>query len=767
MTDAYSMRFNKTAVFVFPLFLLALVGTGFTWLYLGYKQVNGVIRDATSGKPISAATLQVGSTQIISNERGQFQAYLTGSNNNIPLEARAPGYLPLSITFDLPWYLNSGHLNLNLAPSGFPLQIVDNWTDDPLPNLIVRVGDRAYRTNQDGVANLDTSSLIPPFFITLDQPGYLPKQMKLTRIPDNSTELPLKIDLEPHTLAGVVVAGDTQEPMSDVTIKVGGNLLQTDAEGRFLLFRLRLGDRVSILPDSDFLPTDFRFAGQSTITVPLSAKQLVVQAIDSLSGLPVADVQVKAQGQIKLTNAQGQVALQDVSNQGMLQVSHMTYLSQTVPYQIDQALTILLKPNMIKGVVRDRVTGQPLTHTRVMLNRRPLALDMNGSYQLQDMDRTVTLTLNQAGYKGAQLSLDPRANDFKIRVENLEVRPCQDNFDELPIPCFDLHLQPFEAKAIYVPFTFLSDPNAIYAIFDLVERTELNAIVLDVKSDRGLLAWDSQVEQVDLLGIDGNREGWMRLKTFLTEAKARDIYTVARMVIFKDTPFAFGNADLAITYANGIVWLDGEGAAWANPFREEVWAYNIALAKEVAELGFDEINLDYLRFPSDGNLQTIAFIEESNVETRTTAIRTFVRRMREAVAPYGTFLSADVFGLTVWVKPEDDMNIGQRVIDIAPYVDYLAPMIYPSTFIPGNLGLANPSAQPYEVIFRSQNAAMERMSPTTKVRPWLQAYWYSSQEMLQQKQAANDANSAGWVWWNAAGIYDENIFKVDEDNHQE
>jgi hypothetical protein len=115
--------------------------------------------------------------------------------------------------------------------------------------------------------------------------------------------------------------------------------------------------------------------------------------------------------------------------------------------------------------------------------------------------------------------------------------------------------------------------------------------------------------------------------------------------------------------------------------------------------------------------------------------------------------------MTVWTDPEYDLNIGQRVIDIAPYVDYLSPMIYPSTFIAGNLGYDNPSDYPYDIIYRSQNAAEARIPPTARVRPWLQAYWYDAYEMLEQKRGAADAGSAGWYWWNAGGSYDENVFE--------
>jgi hypothetical protein len=295
---------------------------------------------------------------------------------------------------------------------------------------------------------------------------------------------------------------------------------------------------------------------------------------------------------------------------------------------------------------------------------------------------------------------------------------------------------------------------------DFIQATELNAIVVDVKGDFGFIGWDSQVGLVDTVGADAWRtDTWMPLDELITEAKKRNIYTIARFVVFKDDPLAHGKPELAAVRGDGTVWIDGEELGWANPFREEVWNYNIALAEEVAAFGFDELNFDYIRFPSDGNVGAIVYEEENTLETRTAAVRGFMQRLTDALRPYGIFVSADVFGLTVWVKPENDMNIGQRVIDVAPYVDYLAPMVYPSTFGAGNLGYDNPSAEPYGVVYRSQHQAEERVPPYVKVRPWLQGYWYSLDEMRKLKQAAIDAKSTGWSWWNAGGKYDSNLFE--------
>ena len=751
------MRLSYLLILISILCLFAFLSTAFTWDYLGQKTVVGVVVDAASGNPVSAATIQVGEFSTESDAEGHFLASLSQAKN-VYLEAQAPGYLPLAFTFDLPWYLRTGRLNVPLTPLGISFKVIDSWTNRPLANLEVAVADMVYHTNASG--EFQVSNLPPtwPILVSINQPGYLSHQIKLARLPDNSAELPIILNLEPHTLTGFVVAQDTQEPLAGAVVSTAGKTTVTDGDGRFFLFRLQSDQAISVLADKAFMAADFIFAGQSTLTIELPPRQLAITVVEAITGQPISNTLVEGGGQIVRTNTQGQANLLRLPTEGTLQISHSGYLGQKTAYHIDLPMTIALVPNTMSGVVRDAYTSQPLTATQVLLNGIPLNLDINGRYSLTELAQNQTLQFKSSGYQSAVLRFRVE-DDFTVAAEKLAVAPClADHVEPL---CLDILLQPFTAKAVYIPFNLLADEESIRAIFDLIDRTELNAVILDVKGDRGYLAWDSQVLQADELEIDGQRAGWLGLDSFLAQAKARNIYTIARMVIFKDNPLAFGYPDLAITDAAGTIWLDGEGLAWANPFRQEVWDYNIALAEEIATLGFDEINLDYIRFPSDGNLGAITFAEENTLETRTTAIRTFISRVDQALIPYGTFLSADLFGLTVWVDPADDMNIGQRVIDIAPYVDYLSPMIYPSTFAPGNLGLADPSASPYEVIFHSQQVAISRVPATTKVRPWLQGYWYSVEEMLLQKQAANDANAAGWAWWNAGGVYQEAVFELD------
>ena len=723
---------------------------------LAEKQLQGTVRDSVSGKAISLAVLNIGNYQVKTDTYGQFSLSMP-QQASIPLNARASGYIPASFSFDVPWYLKIGRIDVQMIPIGFSMQVVDAYSAEPLPNITVSLGDGSYVTDEKGEILLSNFNPRLPIPIIAEQAEYQPWRKQLTRLPQNSSELPLIIRLEPRVLSGKVIAADNEEPLSNATVTTPKGIFKTDAAGNFQIPYLASGDDLSVNYDDRFASKTVTYSNEETMTIDLEPRKLSVSVVDGVSSAPLPEVSVTLNGETHQTDEGGSAKFLRNPQSGTLLVGHAQYATRKVNYADQEELSVKLRPNSLQGVVRDAATHEPLANAQLFINNQPVSLSAEGEYLLPDLSQPLTINLKAMDYNNGEIETQPSELGIDVSVQNLQTEVCRPDQSSAAL-CMDILMHQFNARAIYIPFALLSVPDTIEDLFDLISRTELNAVIIDVKSDRGSLAWDSQTDIANALGNDGNRDGWMTLDTFIAEAKSRNIYTIARLVTFKDNPLAFGYPYLAVTHADGSIWIDGEGLAWANPFREEVWNYNIALAKEIAEIGFDEINMDYLRFPSDGNLSAIVYAEENTADTRTTAIRTFVSRMRNELKPYGVYLSADVFGLTVWVDPDSDMNIGQRVKDIAPYVDYLSPMIYPSTFIPGNLGYSDPSAYPYQVIYRSQLAAMERVAAPTKVRPWLQAYWYSSYEMLLQKQAANDANSAGWLWWNAGGVYDESVF---------
>jgi len=541
--------------------------------------------------------------------------------------------------------------------------------------------------------------------------------------------------------------------VAGATVSSAEQTVQTDEDGGYTLRRVKAGALISVQARG-YYQREVPFAGEERLDISLRPTQVLVAVSDLFTGQPLAGVRLTAADRSVQTDAGGQATFVRVGLGETFQTQAQDYAPAEVTYQGQDRLQIALHPTALRGTVRDINTGQPVTGALIYLGETIAAAGSDGAYELKNLPLEPILTVKASGYRKEKLTLGPApASDPPPSLI-----PCS------PSPCLDIALTPFEARGLYIPFVLLGKPEKITELIDLVDRTELNAIVVDVKSDRGFLAYRSQVPLAIEMGVGGERKGWLSLKELLKLCQDKDIYTIARIVVFKDNPLAHFKPECAARRADGTIWLDREGLGWTLPYLQEVQDYNIAIAREVAAMGFDELQFDYIRFPSDGDITTIVYDEKQTLETRTATIRTFMERLTAGLKPFGVFTSADVFGLTVWVSPYSDMGIGQRVQDIAPYVDYLCPMLYPATFEPGNLGYANPLLYPYDVIYRSQLEAVKRVPITTKVRPWLQHYSrpdvaYGPEQYQAQRQAAEDADSCGWTFWNAGGIYDTEFFE--------
>jgi hypothetical protein len=321
----------------------------------------------------------------------------------------------------------------------------------------------------------------------------------------------------------------------------------------------------------------------------------------------------------------------------------------------------------------------------------------------------------------------------------------------------------FKAKAIYLDPRITQGPAAVGAMLDMIERTELNALVVDVK-EHGVY-YETEVE------FFRNTNALVPLydpAELLGELRRRGIYSIARLVCFKDTPTATARPDLAVRnrYTGGP-WRDHAGHAWVNALLAEPWAANAALAAEAAELGFDEIQYDYVRFPTDGNLAATDFGQVLTEQVRTDAILDFMGLTKEQLAPYATKLSADIFGFTLVV--DDDLGIGQNAELIGKVVDYVCPMVYPSHWPTGSLAVGGvPNDFPYQTIELSMEFAKAKMPDDAKrIRPWLQGFtWpgmraYGPQEVRAQIDAAEAAGVGGWMIWDMGNRYFEEAFTQD------
>jgi hypothetical protein len=253
---------------------------------------------------------------------------------------------------------------------------------------------------------------------------------------------------------------------------------------------------------------------------------------------------------------------------------------------------------------------------------------------------------------------------------------------------------------------------------------------------------------------------WGGFDATLQQLKARGVYTIARIVVFKDDVLArYRPAWALMDSRTGRPWVDQEGLAWIDPFQEEAWRYTLQLAREAAAKGFDEIQFDYLRFPSDGSIGAIRYSAPSTQATRTRAVGRFLTAARQEIGAHAR-LAIDVFGYTAF--NENDTNVGQRIEDLARLVDVICPMAYPSAYHAGIPGYRNPVAHPYEVVIETVRRARARSRDARAViRPWIQDFRdyafdrrpFGPMEVRAQIKAATDGGASGWMLWNPRNRY--------------
>ncbi len=324
----------------------------------------------------------------------------------------------------------------------------------------------------------------------------------------------------------------------------------------------------------------------------------------------------------------------------------------------------------------------------------------------------------------------------------------------------EIVLKPQAIKAAYLTYFGIGDRRIRGRVLDLLARTELNAVVIDVKGDRGWIVYPTKVELARSAGAQG--PGTLRqFDSLMAEFKARDVYTIARIVTFKDNILARHRPEWAVIDSQtGKVWIDRENLAWVDPFREEVWDYNIAIAHEAIERGFDEVQFDYVRFPTDGRLSHARYSKPVNKASRLPAIAGFLERARRELGIHGAYVSADVFGYIAF--NENDTDIGQRVEELAPHLDYISPMVYPSGYHVGIPGFRNPVQNSYQVVRESVRLIRKRAAHThVRVRPWLQDFRdyafdrriFGVTEIRDQIRGADEGGATGWMLWNPRNDY--------------
>jgi hypothetical protein len=385
----------------------------------------------------------------------------------------------------------------------------------------------------------------------------------------------------------------------------------------------------------------------------------------------------------------------------------------------------------IRGLVVDASTRKPIEFAHVSYNRQVASSDAAGAFAFDAVPPNLPLSVVAGGYWRYNAAWKP---------------------DQAQIA-----LAPLEIRGLYMPFTGLNDPAMLTSVDRYTQHTEINAVVLEIKTDDGEVA--AQMATPAAASAGAAVQGY-DVRSFIQKMHERNIYVIGRFVVFRDPTLAAAHPEYALLrLSNGQPYADEQGERWIDAFRQEVWQYELDIAEQAAQTGIDEIQFDYVRFP--GTDQPLQFAEHMTPENRIAAISGFLKRAETRLRPYGIAIGADTFGLTTIAT--DDQGIGQDITSLGPFIDYYSPMVYPSTWAVGSLGIDYPPAQPYNVVFASVQSAVKRLAgiPTVRVRPWLQAFDdyqrrqldYTPDRINTQKDAAEKAGATGWMLWDPGGRY--------------
>lgn len=376
------------------------------------------------------------------------------------------------------------------------------------------------------------------------------------------------------------------------------------------------------------------------------------------------------------------------------------------------------------GIVLDKKTGKPIASAIVISENKEYRTDENGTFQI------------------------PQTNLVGIRAVGYERKFYKSSGK--------MYLERLIPKALYLSSFGATHGKIMGNAKHLICTTDVNALVIDIKMDRGQIAFKTANPIANKIGAQ-EVILFKDLPKFVADLKKEGIYTIARIVSFKDTPYITAYPQFGVKKTDGTLFKDKEGLYWVDASRKESWKYIIDIAEESAKAGFDEIQFDYVRFP---DRKGIKFSVENNQANRVQAISGFLESARTRLIPYNVFISADIFGYVSW--HDADIEIGQRVDALAPFVDYLSPMLYPSGFNAGIPGYSNPVAANYEIVKHSLDKALEKSGGSPLAyRPWLQAFRdyafdrriYGDKEIRDQIRASDDFGSCGWILWNPRNVY--------------
>jgi len=362
------------------------------------------------------------------------------------------------------------------------------------------------------------------------------------------------------------------------------------------------------------------------------------------------------------------------------------------------------------------------------------------------------------------------SKDFIYKIDFLANALYALNLGELPKK---LENPPAIIKSVYATGWSAGSKNYRNYLNELFKTTQINAVVIDIKDASGVVSYRTGAEMAKKY-----KAYWpeiSNINSLVREFHNQGIYVIGRIVVFEDVALAKSRPDLAVydksktkDKSQPVLWGNRNGLSWVDPASQEVWDYNISIAKDAASHGFDEINFDYVRFPTDGQLSNMGFPIWDQKTPKYIVIKNFFKKLRESFPD--TKISVDLFGLTA--VNTDDLGVGQIIEDSFDYFDYVCPMLYPSHYANGFMSFENPAEYPYEVVkysmekailkrkFYSDNLLNKTENKLAKIRPWLQDFdmgaVYDTNMVKQEIKAVAESmgeDFSGFMLWSPSNIY--------------